>query len=58
VDDDEIGGLHGSAYRIVFSRENQVQKFCEAANVISEYIREQAVSMKSRRRLATDETPI
>jgi hypothetical protein len=40
VDDNELGGLHGSAYRIVFSHQDEVLKFCEAANIISQYIRD------------------
>jgi hypothetical protein len=47
VDDNEIGGLHGSAYRIIFSRDNEVEKFCEAANIISEYIRDESESRGS-----------
>lgn len=42
VDDGEIGGLHGSAYRIIFSQEDEVERFCEAANIISEYARKKA----------------
>jgi len=44
VDDDEIGGLHGSSYRIIFTPEDEVERFCEAANIISEYVREQAAT--------------
>lgn len=47
VDDTEIGGLHGSAYRIIFTQEDEVERFCEVANVISEFFREQAITNPS-----------
>ncbi len=37
VNDDEIGGLHGSDYLIVFSRDDAVNKFCEVAKIISQH---------------------
>jgi hypothetical protein len=57
VDDDEIGGLHGSAYRIVFTQGDQVERFCEAANIISEYARESLGGARPSARNKKTRTP-